>query len=101
VAGVEEERKKEERKKKKEKKNRGGLGFTRISSVPPSAVDPRVVDLRVEPDHRSSACGRARDLLGDEISARAARRLFGASGREEAPLRPLDGGARERAERLK
>jgi phosphate uptake regulator len=95
VAGVEEERKKRRKKKKRKGKQRR-LGFTRISSRPPSAADPRVVDLRVErvePDHRSSACGQARDLIGDEISASAARCLIGASDREEAPLRPLDGGA--------
>jgi hypothetical protein len=40
------------------------LNLTWISSQSPSAADPRVVDLlaaRVEPDHRSSACGRAQD----------------------------------------
>jgi hypothetical protein len=85
------EKRKGKRKERKKIQRRLGLGFTRISSRPPSAGDPRVMDLRVarvEPDHRSSAYGRARDLIGDEISARAARRLFGASGREEeAPLR--------------
>jgi hypothetical protein len=42
------------------------LNLTWISSHSPSAADPRVVDLRavrVEPDHRSSACGQALDLI--------------------------------------
>jgi hypothetical protein len=60
VAGVEEE----ERKKKRE----GGVGLRPyLDLLAPSAVDPRVVDLWaawVEPDHRSSACGRAQDLAG-------------------------------------
>jgi hypothetical protein len=63
------------------------------------------VDLRaaqVEPDHRLSACGRAQDLIGvplldlcwrRDLDGAVARRLVGASEREEAPLRPLDGGA--------
>jgi hypothetical protein len=43
------------------------LNLTWISSQSPSAADPWVVDLqaaRVEPDHRSSACGRTLDLAG-------------------------------------
>jgi hypothetical protein len=43
------------------------LNLTWISSQSPSAADPRVMNLRavrVEPDHRSSACGRALDLVG-------------------------------------
>jgi hypothetical protein len=43
------------------------LNLTWITSQSPLAADPRVVDLwaaRVEPDHRSSACGRAQDLTG-------------------------------------
>jgi hypothetical protein len=43
------------------------LNLTWISSQSPSTANPRVVDLwatRVEPDHRSSACGRAQDLVG-------------------------------------
>jgi hypothetical protein len=61
VALVEEEERKE--------KKGGGVGLRPylVSSQSPSAADPRVVDLRaaqVEPDHRSSACGRAQDLAG-------------------------------------
>jgi hypothetical protein len=62
VAGVKEE----ERKKKMRGRSRV-LNLTWISSQSPSAADPWVVDLRaarVEPDHRSSACGRALDLAG-------------------------------------
>jgi hypothetical protein len=58
VVGVEEE----ERKKEKEKKGGVGLRPYLVSLQSPSAANPRVVDLRaaqVEPDHRSSACGRA------------------------------------------
>jgi hypothetical protein len=60
VAGVEEEER---------EKIEGGVGLRPylVSSQSPSAADPRVVDLRaarVEPDHRSSACGRAQDLTG-------------------------------------
>jgi hypothetical protein len=43
------------------------LNLTWISSQSPSATDPRVVDqraARVEPDHRSSVCGRVLDLVG-------------------------------------
>jgi hypothetical protein len=65
VAGVEEERKKKKKEKEKKERERG-IGFLiRISSRPPSVVDPRVVDLRdarVELDHHSSVCGRSRDL---------------------------------------
>jgi hypothetical protein len=60
VAGVEEE----ERKKRRRGSSRV-LNLTWISSQSPSAADPRVLDLRaawVEPDHRSSVCGRALDL---------------------------------------
>jgi hypothetical protein len=79
VAG-EEERKRKKKKKKTEKGARVRvtrlLGFT--------------VDLRSRGSagragrsgHRSSAGGRDRDLVGDEASGRAARRLR-ASGREE------------------
>jgi hypothetical protein len=97
VAGVEEE----ERKRKK-KKREGGVGLRPyLDLLAPSAADPRVVDLRaarVEPDHRSSVCGRALDLAGapllDLRQRRAdARHLVGASERVEAPQRPLDGGA--------
>jgi hypothetical protein len=60
VAGIEEE----ERKKKRE----GGVGLRRyLDLLAPSAADPQVVDLWatwVEPDHRSSVCGRAQDLTG-------------------------------------
>jgi hypothetical protein len=60
VAGVEEEER---------EKIEGGVGLRPylVSSQSPPAADPRVVDLRaarVEPDHRSSACGRAQDLTG-------------------------------------
>jgi hypothetical protein len=61
VAGVEEEERKKMRGRSRV------LNLTWISSQSPSAADPRVVDLwaaRVEPDHRSSACGRALDLAG-------------------------------------
>jgi hypothetical protein len=80
------------------------LNLTWISSQPPSDADLHVVDLRaarVELDHRSSACGRAQDLTGAPLldlrrrrglDGAVARRLVGASEREEAPLRPLDGG---------
>jgi hypothetical protein len=96
VAGVEEE----ERKRKK--KGEGVVGLRPyLDLLAPSAADPRVVDLRaawVEPDHCSSACGRALDLVGapllDLRRRRAdARHLVGASERIEAPQRPLDGGA--------
>jgi hypothetical protein len=88
--------------KGKEKKNRKikgeelGLGFTRVSSAPPPAADPRVVDLRVarvEPDHRSSAGGRARDLIGDEASVSATRRLSGRAAAKRSAAEALDGGA--------
>jgi hypothetical protein len=62
VAGVEEE----ERKRKKKREGVVGLR-PYLDLLAPSAADPRVVDLRaarVEPDHRSSACGRALDLAG-------------------------------------
>jgi hypothetical protein len=64
VVGVE-----EEQRKKKKKGGGGGVGLRSylVSSQSPSAPDPRVVDLRaaqVEPDHRSTACGRALDLAG-------------------------------------
>jgi hypothetical protein len=74
-------------------------------SQSPSAADPRVVDLRaarVESDHSESACGRVQDLVGAplldlrrrrDLDEADARRLVGASEREEASLRPLDGGA--------
>jgi hypothetical protein len=65
VAGVEEE----ERKKRRRWRSRV-LSLTWIFSQSPSAADPRVMDLRaarVEPDHRSSACGRALDLAGAPI----------------------------------
>jgi hypothetical protein len=59
VAGVEEE---------EERKREGGVGLRPyLDLLAPSAVDPRVVDLRavrVEPDHRSSVCGRAQHLAG-------------------------------------
>jgi hypothetical protein len=61
VVGVEEE----ERKKEKKGRSRAEA-LPRLLAVP-SAADPRVVDLqaaRVEPDHRSSACGRTLDLAG-------------------------------------
>jgi hypothetical protein len=70
-----------------------------------SAADPQVMDLRalrVEPNHSESACGRAQDLAAAplldlrrrrDLDGADARRLVGASEREEAPLRPLDGGA--------
>jgi hypothetical protein len=73
-------------------------------SQSPSAADPRVVDLRaarVEPDHSESVCGPAQDLAGAplldlrqrrDLDRADARHLVGASEREEAPLRPLDGG---------
>jgi hypothetical protein len=60
VTGVEEE----ERKKRRRGRSRV-LNLTWISSQSPSAADPWVVDLWatwVEPDHHSSACGRALDL---------------------------------------
>jgi hypothetical protein len=56
----------------------------------------------VEPDHRSTTCGRALDLAGAplvdlrrrrDLDGADARHLVGASERVEAPLRPLDGGA--------
>jgi hypothetical protein len=59
VVGVEEEE------RKKEKKGGVGLRPYLVSSQSPSAADPRVMDLRaaqVEPNHCSSACGRAQDL---------------------------------------
>jgi hypothetical protein len=62
VAGVEEE----ERKKRRRGRSRV-LSLIWIFSQSSSAADPWVVDLwaaRVEPDHRSSACGRALDLAG-------------------------------------
>jgi hypothetical protein len=74
------------------------LNLTWISSQPPSAADLYVVDLRatrVELDHRSSACGRAQDLVGAPLldlrrrrglDGAVARRLVGASERKEAPL---------------
>jgi hypothetical protein len=62
VVGVEEE----ERRKKKG--GEGSVGLRPyLDLLAPSAADPRVVDLRaarVEPDHRSSVCGRALDLAG-------------------------------------
>jgi hypothetical protein len=77
------------------------LYLTWISSQSPSAADPRIMDLRaarVEPDHLSSACGRALDLVGApllDLRRRRAdvRHLVRASERVEAPQRPLDGGA--------
>jgi hypothetical protein len=71
----------------------------------PSAADPRVVDLRatrVKPDHSESTCGQAQDLVcaplldlrrQRDLDGADAHHLIGASEREEAPLRPLDGGA--------
>jgi hypothetical protein len=60
VARVEEEEKKE-----------GGVGLRPyLDLLASSAADPRVVDLRaarVEPDHHSSACGRAQDLAGTPL----------------------------------
>jgi hypothetical protein len=99
VAGVEEE--------EEERGSEGGVGLRPYLSLlaVTSAADPRVVDLwamRVELDHRSSACGWAQDLAGAplldlrrrrDLDRAVARRLVGASERKEAPLRPLDGGA--------
>jgi hypothetical protein len=99
VAGVEEE-------ERKKKGGEGGVGLRPyLDLLAPTAADPRVVDLRaarVEPDHRSSACGRALDLAGTpfldlrrqrDLDRADARHLIGASERVEAPQRPLDGGA--------
>jgi hypothetical protein len=62
VAGVEEE----ERKRKK--KREGVIGLRPyLDLLAPSAANPRVVNLRaarVKPDHRSSACGQALNLVG-------------------------------------
>jgi hypothetical protein len=60
VAGVEEEER---------EKIEGGVGLRpyHVSSQSSSTADQWVVDLwaaRVEPNHRSSVCGRAQDLAG-------------------------------------
>jgi hypothetical protein len=87
--------------RRRKKKGEGGVGLRPyLDLLTPSTVDPQVVDLRaarVEPDHRSSVCGRALDLAGAPLLDLRRRRadachLVGASERVEAPQRPLDGG---------
>jgi hypothetical protein len=61
----------------------GGVGLRPyLDLLAPLAADPRVVDLRaarVEPDHRSSACGQARELAGTPLlDLRQRRDLDGA-----------------------
>jgi hypothetical protein len=85
VAGVEEE----ERKKRRRGRSRV-LSLTWIFSQSPSAADPRVMDLRaarVEPDHRSSACGRALDLVGVWSGPRSCRRSSFGSASATRPRR--------------
>jgi hypothetical protein len=66
------------KKEKEERKKREGVVGLRpyLDLLAPSAADPRVVDLwaaRVEPDHRSSACGRALDLAPQRPPRRGER----------------------------